>query len=176
MPLFGESDPIWDPYREPEEAAEAVPETPQKNDFVTKMVTAVKKMDVNQMNEQINKMSQSISSLQSLLNTFSGNSQKQSQPYLDSILFLSKGLKKGSHMRKEVQEYIFANEERKRFIREQPIWYRRLSRKPDDLSTFQLEMMNFYEKTIPHRVNQFTNGIQMAQMMMQMFQAMRTKD
>ncbi|ASB60767.1 hypothetical protein SC22_13640 [Bacillus sp. A053] len=78
--LFGESDPIWDPYREPEEAAEAVPETPQKNDFVTKMVTAVKKMDVNQMNEQINKMSQSISSLQNLLNTFSGNSQKQSQP------------------------------------------------------------------------------------------------
>lgn len=78
--LFGESDAIWDPYREPEEAAEAVPETPQKNDFVTKMVTAVKKMDVNQMNEQINKMSQSISSLQSLLNTFSGNSQKQSQP------------------------------------------------------------------------------------------------
>ena len=78
--LFGESDPIWDPYREPEEASEAVPETPQKNDFVSKMVTAVKKMDVNQMNEQINKMSQSISSLQSLLNTFSGSGQKHSQP------------------------------------------------------------------------------------------------
>ncbi|AOY07116.1 YlbD family protein [Bacillus subtilis] len=78
--LFGESDPIWDPYREPEAAAEAVPETPQKNDFVSKMVTAVKKMDVNQMNEQINKMSQSISSLQSLLNTFSGSGQKHSQP------------------------------------------------------------------------------------------------
>ncbi|MBU8749304.1 YlbD family protein [Bacillus subtilis] len=78
--LFGESDPIWDPYRESEEAAEAVPETPQKNDFVSKMVTAVKKMDVNQMNEQINKMSQSISSLQSLLNTFSGSGQKHSQP------------------------------------------------------------------------------------------------
>ncbi|CAN2252525.1 sporulation-related protein (coat) [Bacillus subtilis] len=78
--LFGESDPIWDPYRELEEAAEDVSETPQKNDFVSKMVTAVKKMDVNQMNEQINKMSQSISSLQSLLHTFSGNGQKQSQP------------------------------------------------------------------------------------------------
>lgn len=61
-------------------ASEAVPETPQKNDFVSKMVTAVKKMDVNQMNEQINKMSQSISSLQSLLNTFSGSGQKHSQP------------------------------------------------------------------------------------------------
>lgn len=79
-------------------------------------------------------------------------------------------------MRKDVQEFILADKERKRFLREQPIWYRRLARKPDDLASFQLEMMDFYEKTIPHRVNQFTNGIQMAQMMMQMFQAMRTKD
>ncbi|MFN2746099.1 MULTISPECIES: YlbE-like family protein [Bacillus] len=79
-------------------------------------------------------------------------------------------------MRKEVQEFVFADEERRRFIREQPIWYRRLSRRPNDLSSFQLDMMNFYEKTIPHRVNQFSNGIQMANMMMQMFQAMRTQD
>ncbi|MGV4320479.1 spore coat protein YlbD [Bacillus mojavensis] len=78
--LFGEKDPIWDPYREPGAAAEAVTDTSERNDFVSKMVTAVKKMDVNQMNEQINKMSQSISSLQSLLNTFSGSRHKQSQP------------------------------------------------------------------------------------------------
>ncbi|KKB73863.1 MULTISPECIES: YlbE-like family protein [Bacillus] len=79
-------------------------------------------------------------------------------------------------MRKEVQEYVFASEERRRFIREQPIWYRRLSRRPDDLSEFQLDMMNFYEKTIPHRVSQFSSSLQMAQMMIQMFQAMRTQD
>ncbi|MEC1260742.1 YlbE-like family protein [Bacillus swezeyi] len=79
-------------------------------------------------------------------------------------------------MRKEVQEYVFANEERRRFIREQPLWYRKLSRSPNDLQAFELDMMNFYEKTIPHRVNQFSNGIQMAQMMIQMFHAMRTQD
>ncbi|MDA7026342.1 YlbE-like family protein [Bacillus sp. CLL-7-23] len=79
-------------------------------------------------------------------------------------------------MRQEVQEYVFANEERRRFIRQQPVWYRKLSRNPRDLSAFQLDMMNFYEKTIPHRVNQFSNSIQMAQMMIQMFQAMRTQD
>ncbi|ASB89744.1 YlbE-like family protein [Bacillus sonorensis] len=79
-------------------------------------------------------------------------------------------------MRKEVQEFVFANEERRRFIREQPVWYRKLSRRPDDLSGFQLDMMNFYEKTIPHRVNQFSSSLQMAQMMIQMFQAMRTQD
>lgn len=93
--LFGESDPIWDPYREPEEASEAVPETPQKNDFVSKMVTAVKKMDVNQMNEQINKMSQSISSLQSLLNTFPEADRSILSQALDSILFLFERIKKG---------------------------------------------------------------------------------
>ncbi|MED4804727.1 YlbE-like family protein [Bacillus atrophaeus] len=79
-------------------------------------------------------------------------------------------------MRKDVQEFIMADEERRRFIREQPIWYRRLGRNPDELAAFQLAMMNYYEKTIPHRVHQFTNGIQMAQMMVQMFQAMRTQD
>ncbi|MCY8908861.1 YlbE-like family protein [Bacillus atrophaeus] len=79
-------------------------------------------------------------------------------------------------MRKDVQEFIMADEERRRFIREQPIWYRRLARNPDELVAFQLAMMNYYEKTIPHRVHQFTNGIQMAQMMVQMFQAMRTQD
>lgn len=49
-------------------------------------------------------------------------------------------------MRKEVQEFISADEERKRFIRQRPVWYRRLARKPDDLNSFQLDMMNFYEK------------------------------
>ncbi|MEH7663436.1 spore coat protein YlbD, partial [Bacillus velezensis] len=45
--------------------------------FVSKRVSAVKKMEINQINEQINKMSQSISSLQSLLSQFSGSSTKQ---------------------------------------------------------------------------------------------------
>ncbi|MGG0049729.1 YlbD family protein [Bacillus atrophaeus] len=78
--LLGENDPIWDPYKDkPAEGQEAVTEAADKYDFVSKMVTAVKKMDVNQMNEQINKMSQSISSLQNLLSQFSGSGSKQSQ-------------------------------------------------------------------------------------------------
>ncbi|OJT68992.1 YlbD family protein [Bacillus licheniformis] len=74
--LLGEDDSIWDPYRE-EASAEKEPDAGGKNDFISKMVTAVRKMDANQMNEQINKMSQSISLLQSLLSQFSGGSQKQ---------------------------------------------------------------------------------------------------
>ncbi|MCY7770528.1 YlbD family protein [Bacillus haynesii] len=75
--LLGEDDSIWDPYREKEASAENEPDAGDKNDFISKMVTAVRKMDANQMNEQINKMSQSISSLQSLLSQFSSGSQKQ---------------------------------------------------------------------------------------------------
>ncbi|KAA6452982.1 YlbD family protein [Bacillus swezeyi] len=74
--LLGEDDAIWDPYRENEKTREKASGESGKNDFISKMVTAVRRMDANQMNEQIDKMSQSISSLQSLLSQFSGGSQK----------------------------------------------------------------------------------------------------
>ncbi|HZH58836.1 MAG TPA: YlbE-like family protein [Metabacillus sp.] len=79
-------------------------------------------------------------------------------------------------MRKDVQEYIRMNEERIRFIREQPYWYRKLSRNPNELDSMEIDMMNYYQKTIPHRVQQFSNSIQMASMMIAMFQSMRQQD
>ncbi|ATH91303.1 hypothetical protein ACH95_19650 [Bacillus glycinifermentans] len=74
--LLGENDAIWEPYREEKEMKEKPSGGGGKNDFISKMVTAVKRMDADQMNEQINKVSQSISSLQSLLSQFSGGGQK----------------------------------------------------------------------------------------------------
>lgn len=79
-------------------------------------------------------------------------------------------------MRKEIQEHIRANKERQTFIREQPHWFRKLSRNPNDLESLEIEMMNYYQKTIPHKVQQFSNSVQMAQMMIAMFQTMRQKD
>ncbi|MBU8694958.1 YlbE-like family protein [Bacillus pumilus] len=79
-------------------------------------------------------------------------------------------------MRKDVQEFVMAEEERIKFIRQRPIWYRQLTRHPDKLSSFELDKMNFYEKTIPHRVSQLSNSVQMAEMMIQMFQAMRNQN
>lgn len=80
--MFGEKDEMWSPYRQAQ--SEEVKEEkalkqsePTKADFMSKMVSAVKKMDADQMNEQINKMSQSISSLQSLLGQFSSNGSKK---------------------------------------------------------------------------------------------------
>lgn len=79
-------------------------------------------------------------------------------------------------MRIEVQEYIRSNSERQKFIREQPHWYRKLSRNPNDLESLEINMMNYFQKTIPHKVEQFSNSIQMAQMMIGMFHAMKQQD
>ncbi|MED4401697.1 YlbE-like family protein [Metabacillus fastidiosus] len=79
-------------------------------------------------------------------------------------------------MRKDVIEYIKANKDLKRFLREQPYWYRRLARNPKDIEKMKIEMMNYYQKTIPHKVAQFSNSVQMAQMMLGMFQAMKQQD
>lgn len=79
-------------------------------------------------------------------------------------------------MRKEVQEHIRANKELQQFIREQPHWFRKLSRNPNELESMEIAMMNYYQKTIPHRVQQFSNSIQMASMMISMFQSMRQQD
>ncbi|TXC92078.1 hypothetical protein FS935_06770 [Metabacillus litoralis] len=79
-------------------------------------------------------------------------------------------------MRKEVQDFIRAKNDRKQFIREQPHWYRKLSRNPNDFDTLEIEMMNYYHRTIPHKVQQFTNSVQMASMMVAMFQSMRQQD
>nr|WP_254112610.1 YlbE-like family protein [Bacillus pumilus] len=79
-------------------------------------------------------------------------------------------------VRKDVQEFVMAEEERIKFIRQRPLWYRQLTRHPDKLSSFELDKMNFFEKTIPHRVSQLSNSVQMAEMMIQMFQAMRNQN
>lgn len=75
-------------------------------------------------------------------------------------------------MRKEVVDYIHSNQDLKKFIRVQPIWYRILSKNPHQLDKFEAASINYYERTVHHRVQKFSNGVQMASMMMQMFQAM----
>lgn len=73
-------------------------------------------------------------------------------------------------------EVIRSNPDLHKFVREQPYWYRKISRNPNELEELKLTMMNTYQKTIPHKVAQFSNSVQMAQMMMSMFYAMRQQD
>ncbi|MBS4172396.1 YlbE-like family protein [Bacillus sp. FJAT-49736] len=78
-------------------------------------------------------------------------------------------------MRLEIIEYIQSNNELKQFIREQPMWYRTLCRHPEEIERFEIASLHYYKRTIPHRMEKFSNGVQMASMMMNMVQAMYTQ-
>jgi hypothetical protein len=78
-------------------------------------------------------------------------------------------------MRQNIKEYIYENRELQQFIREQPQWYRQLNRNPNELQAFEIASLHYYKKTIPHHVEKFSNGVQMASMMVSMFQAMNAQ-
>ncbi|EOR26818.1 YlbE-like family protein [Cytobacillus oceanisediminis] len=78
-------------------------------------------------------------------------------------------------MRQSIKEYIAQNSELQQFIREQPQWYRQLSRNPNQLEAFEIASLHYYKKTIPDHVQKFSNGVQMASMMVSMFQAMNAQ-
>lgn len=78
-------------------------------------------------------------------------------------------------MRKEILDYLNNNPQLKQYVREQPIWYRKITRNPHDLQRLEIASMHHYKKTIPHQVEKFASGVQMASMMISMFQAMNQK-
>ncbi|KYD04376.1 YlbE-like family protein [Heyndrickxia sporothermodurans] len=78
-------------------------------------------------------------------------------------------------MRQDVMEYIYSKKELKQFLRRQPMWYRKLSRHPEEIEKFEIASLHFFEKTIPQRVEKINNNIQMASMMMNMLQGLYSK-
>ncbi|MFS0861361.1 YlbE-like family protein [Fredinandcohnia sp. 179-A 10B2 NHS] len=79
-------------------------------------------------------------------------------------------------MRKETLDYIQSNKQLQSFIRENPIWYRRLTRNPNDLQRMQIEAREYYKQTFPHKIKKFNNSLEMASFMLQMYQGMRQSD
>ncbi|WP_110112951.1 YlbE-like family protein [Bacillus sp. CGMCC 1.16541] len=78
-------------------------------------------------------------------------------------------------MRKDVYDYIVSKPKLIDFIRQQPVWYRKLTRDPNELEKFELASLQYFKQTIPDRVEQFSNSVQMANMMFHMFQAMKNQ-
>lgn len=72
-------------------------------------------------------------------------------------------------------EYIYSKNELKQFLRRQPMWYRKLTRHPEEIEKFEIASLHFFEKTIPQRVEKINNNIQMASMMMNMLQGLYSK-
>jgi len=77
-------------------------------------------------------------------------------------------------LRKEIIQYITAQKDLQEFIRQQPHWYRLLSRDPHTFEQFERASLHFFEKTIPQRVEKFSNNLQMASMLMNIFYGLKT--
>ncbi|WP_026692156.1 YlbE-like family protein [Peribacillus kribbensis] len=77
-------------------------------------------------------------------------------------------------MRSDILSVLEGNQDLKTYLRLQPVWYRRLTRNPREIRKMETEAVYFYKKSIPDRVAQLTNGVQMASMMLSMFQSMNT--
>ena len=76
-------------------------------------------------------------------------------------------------MRVEIMELIQENSDLHQFIRKQPIWYRKLSRDPNQMKQFEIAALHFHQKTIPHKVNKISNNLQFASFMLNMLQTMK---
>lgn len=81
---------------------------------------------------------------------------------------------RGINVRQTIYEYIEANEDIRNYLRIQPVWYKRLMRNPQDLEKLETEAIYYLKKSIPHRVSKFSEGVQVASMMLHMFQAVNS--
>ncbi|MBO1624839.1 hypothetical protein COE15_03050 [Bacillus cereus] len=79
-------------------------------------------------------------------------------------------------MRAELMEFIKADKDLERYIREQPHWYRKLSRNPKEKEAFELAALQYYKKTIPDKVAKFQNQLAVASIMIDMFQYMKQQN
>ena len=79
-------------------------------------------------------------------------------------------------MRKDVLEFLQSEEDYIKFIRQQPRWYRKLSRNPELTNEFRLASLEFFGKTIPQRVDKLSNQVQMASFMIDMFQVLKEQN
>lgn len=75
-------------------------------------------------------------------------------------------------MRREIQNYIHLRPDLVRFIRENPIWYRLLSRSPEKMFEIDQESKKYYGKTLPQRIDRLQQNIQLANMLVSMMYAM----
>ncbi|WP_042349055.1 YlbE-like family protein [Bacillus massiliigorillae] len=78
-------------------------------------------------------------------------------------------------MRQDLYEWIKNDGDQLQYLRLQPIWYRKLTRNPQEIEKFGTDTVFHFEKSIPQRVNKLTNGVQVASMMLGMLQSMNFK-
>ncbi len=75
-------------------------------------------------------------------------------------------------MRREIQSYLQSRPDMLMFVRENPIWYRRLSRSPEKVFEIEQEAKFFYGRTFPQRIDKLNESIQLANMLLSMMNVM----
>ncbi|OEH93924.1 YlbE-like family protein [Bacillus solimangrovi] len=76
-------------------------------------------------------------------------------------------------MRLEVQEILNNRPDLKAFVRENPKWYRSLSRDFQSIMEIEDESKYYYGRTLPQQMNRMRQQLQMVSMMVAMMQAMK---
>ncbi|WLR52211.1 YlbE-like family protein [Bacillus tianshenii] len=76
-------------------------------------------------------------------------------------------------MRLETQYLLNNRPDLKTFVRENPYWYRLLSRDPNAVTEIEQHAKYFYGKTLPQQMQKMRQQLQMVSMMMAMMQAMK---
>lgn len=68
-------------------------------------------------------------------------------------------------MRQEVQLYLSQRPETKQFVRNNPQWYRYLSRNPQSVLQLEEQVKYYYGKTFPQKLDRFQDNLNMAMML-----------
>ncbi|WP_026692157.1 YlbD family protein [Peribacillus kribbensis] len=78
--LLGEEDPKWDEYSAAPAKTSAKEEKDSKSDLVSTLFSAIKNMDMEQIQTHISSLSQAISAVQGILTQFQSNPENAEKP------------------------------------------------------------------------------------------------
>ena len=97
------------------------------------------------MQNHLANVTSAIGSVQQVIQQFQGNRTQKSKVLQKITRFSFKRIR-GKMMRAEIMEFIKADEDLSRYIREQPYWYRKLTRNPEEKEAFELAAMQHFKK------------------------------
>ncbi|MFD1735690.1 YlbD family protein [Bacillus salitolerans] len=78
--LLGEEDEVWQKYKSEGEKTQKGKGESEKTDFMSTIVSAVKNMDLAQMQHHISNVGDAISNIQQLIKQFQGSSYQSNSP------------------------------------------------------------------------------------------------
>lgn len=79
-------------------------------------------------------------------------------------------------MRREIQNYLGTRPDLTRFVRENPNWYRLLTRNPEKIYEIEQQSRIFYGKTFPQKIDRIQQKVQLAQMLMSIMDGMSNEN